>query len=1252
MKLEEQKLQKSIADCAVNVNMTDRLSAERPSHKRSKSALALSLLHRDKQKIDEAREETVSDTGSEAGSETGSPTTATPSFAFGTLRSSRHKQRSNPADPAASPTSSPITTTISRDGFPSQPGSALSIEQSVRMFKLFEILRAGNKDAIAKAVTEAKSLEGTTIVHLAIQCADPAVVEHILSVAKSSPEAAVDINARDKDGNTPLHLAVMLGRPSTVRLLLQQPEIDESPINYQRQTPLDLAKMPDISQQLQLARSLYVDLKVKQIQQMVSTASYDELENTLEDSRVESVLDVNGGELATDPSTVHTGGTLLHEAARKKDTQLIQILLLHGADPFRRDHRGKLAQDVTKDERTRAILKKSPAAAAAQRGIQEKAVLGNQSAPSTDGTPGGRDSREIKGYLKKWTNYTTGFKLRWFVLEDGVLSYYKHQDDADAACRGAINMRIAKLYMDPQDKTRFEIEGKSSVKYHLKANHVIEAKRWFWVLNNAIQWTKDEAKAEERKRQKSAEALRQAKSEKITGKAFTPATAAGLSSSTTGSKISLTDTGVVPGEVTGDDDVSLLGSNEQNQDPQRSAKASTAAMIEGDLDDEEEYGNDASDNEVQPASKDAFNITAHSASLQLKLLSQVSAALQSQSLRDPEVPISHPTVAQAVSTYEAAVSSLEGLVNDLLRIARDRETYWQYRLDREADVRRLWEDSMARVAKEHEELEGRIGESENKRKRTKRALKEALEGGTPAMSATASRRPTQNNNQILEALGSLQIGKDGALPRRKSSGIKDLGRRKSTIADLADISDSDSDEDEEFFDAVDAGEVKVVEEMPLSPPTAAVAEDIQAPPEKDSRIKKKDEIAPSFRGYEDPVRTRLKMDNDDRPKISLWGILKSMIGKDMTKMTLPVSFNEPTSLLQRVTEDMEYTDLLDMAADRLDSTERMVYVAAFASSEYASTIGRVAKPFNPLLGETYEYVRPDKGYRFLIEQVSHHPPIGAAWAEAPKWGYYGESAVKSKFYGKSFDINPLGTWFLKLRPASGGEELYTWKKVTSSVIGIITGSPTVDNYGPMEIKNHTTGEICTLDFKPRGWKASSAYQVVGKVVGKDGKTRWSMGGRWNDKIYARLTPGFEDAELKTSSTKTTGYEAGSTQAFLVWQAHERPSGIPFNLTPFAVSFQALPDRLRPLLPPTDTRFRPDQRAMEDGEYDLAATEKNRVEEKQRAKRREREEKGEEWVPRWFEKARDEVTGEEFWRCTGDYWRCREKGEWTRVEEIF
>ena len=113
-----------------------------------------------------------------------------------------------------------------------------------------------------------------------------------------------------------------------------------------------------------------------------------------------------------------------------------------------------------------------------------------------------------------------------------------------------------------------------------------------------------------------------------------------------------------------------------------------------------------------------------------------------------------------------------------------------------------------------------------------------------------------------------------------------------------------------------------------------------------------------------------------------------MIGKDMTRMTLPVSFNEPTSLLQRVAEDMEYADTLDVAASRTDSLERMVYVAGFAASEYASTIGRVAKPFNPLLGETFEYARPDKGYRFFVEQVSHHPPIGAIYSESANWDYY------------------------------------------------------------------------------------------------------------------------------------------------------------------------------------------------------------------------------------------------------------------------
>lgn len=388
-------------------------------------------------------------------------------------------------------------------------------------------------------------------------------------------------------------------------------------------------------------------------------------------------------------------------------------------------------------------------------------------------------------------------------------------------------------------------------------------------------------------------------------------------------------------------------------------------------------------------------------------------------------------------------------------------------------------------------------------------------------------------------------------------------------------------------------------------------------------------------------------------------------------MTLPVSFNEPTSLLHRCGEDMEYADLLDRAAERADSIDRLIYVAAFAASEYASTVGRVAKPFNPLLGETFEYVRPDKKYRFFIEQVSHHPPIGAAWAESAHWTYWGESHVKSKFLGKSFDINPLGTWFLKLRPTAGGqgpdevEELYTWKKVTSSVIGIITGNPTVDNYGLMEIKNWTTGEVALVDFKARGWKASSAYQVAGKIVDADGRVRVSLGGRWNSRLYARLTPGYEAAvegpaegDEGVLHTGSIGEEAG--RAYLIWEANERPTGIPFNLTPFVLTFNHIDEQLRPWLAPTDSRLRPDQRAMEEGDYELAAREKNRLEENQRARRREREAKGEDFVPAWFVRARCEVTGELYWKFTDQYWERRAQAgpegdgaaAWQGLEPIF
>lgn len=54
-------------------------------------------------------------------------------------------------------------------------------------------------------------------------------------------------------------------------------------------------------------------------------------------------------------------------------------------------------------------------------------------------------------------------------------------------------------------------------------------------------------------------------------------------------------------------------------------------------------------------------------------------------------------------------------------------------------------------------------------------------------------------------------------------------------------------------------------------------------------------------------------------------------------------------MLQRMAEDMEFSEVLDAAVMHKDPAERIAFVAAFAMSNYSSTIGRIAKPFNPML---------------------------------------------------------------------------------------------------------------------------------------------------------------------------------------------------------------------------------------------------------------------------------------------------------------
>lgn len=93
---------------------------------------------------------------------------------------------------------------------------------------------------------------------------------------------------------------------------------------------------------------------------------------------------------------------------------------------------------------------------------------------------------------------------------------------------------------------------------------------------------------------------------------------------------------------------------------------------------------------------------------------------------------------------------------------------------------------------------------------------------------------------------------------------------------------------------------------------------------------------------------------------SLFAVLKKNVGKvsfsvsrsalpcllfwqDLSKVALPVTFNEPLTMLQKAAEELEYYDLLSQAAKATDTIERMCYVAAFAVSMYANTRHRTGR---------------------------------------------------------------------------------------------------------------------------------------------------------------------------------------------------------------------------------------------------------------------------------------------------------------------
>jgi len=318
------------------------------------------------------------------------------------------------------------------------------------------------------------------------------------------------------------------------------------------------------------------------------------------------------------------------------------------------------------------------------------------------------------------------------------------------------------------------------------------------------------------------------------------------------------------------------------------------------------------------------------------------------------------------------------------------------------------------------------------------------------------------------------------------------------------------------------------------------------------------------------------------------------------------------------------------------------------------------------------------------------------------YNYWAEANVKSKFWGKSLEIHPLGLNHVRLplytditSTASGTfvemneSEHYSWRKVTTTVNNLIVGTLTIDHSGSMVIKNWRTNDECTIVLKKKdgGWFGGGSagstgfnssdpdsWTLTGNVKDPSGRIRFELRGRWDECLEAVPVPDAVDSFKSPLMHKP----------FIVWKRHQLPaiSRQNFNFTSFALCVNQIDATLRPFLPLTDSRLRPDQTAMESGLWELANKSKEQLETYQRGARKllvanyektgipsgpttgaSKQEMTKDasidgdshagpieigepwWTPRWFVREVEPDTQEEHWHFNQEYWKHRKEGVW-------
>ena len=130
-------------------------------------------------------------------------------------------------------------------------------------------------------------------------------------------------------------------------------------------------------------------------------------------------------------------------------------------------------------------------------------------------------------------------------------------------------------------------------------------------------------------------------------------------------------------------------------------------------------------------------------------------------------------------------------------------------------------------------------------------------------------------------------------------------------------------------------------------------------------------------------------------------------GRGVVGISLPVRIFEPRSLIERITELWSFAPcFLSQAAKITNPLKRFKLVLAFVFSGMHMSVSH-QKPFNPILGETYEGYYKD-GTKIYVEHVSHHPPICTYYIVNDNWTMNGSYRFKGGMSGNNLTFSYIG----------------------------------------------------------------------------------------------------------------------------------------------------------------------------------------------------------------------------------------------------